>query len=257
MRFFTLENAIKRLANIRLNPKLVPIKFVISKTQPKGRFMKNLRVSIFALLITTVAATATRAHVALDYPVGGEVFNQGDIIDVQWHIVIPHNLLNWDLYFSDDGGIIWQAIELNLPSEQLNYLWIVPGVATTQGRIKIIMDNSGSDYEDQSGDFIIVVPTDIHEEWNQGLPKGYKLNDNYPNPFNAATVIEFGLPETGRVTIEIYDLLGRKVQTLVNEIKQRGTHKTTFDANELKSGVYFYRFQAGDVIETKRMLLLK
>lgn len=121
--------------------------------------MKSLKTAIFPLVLLIAFGSAARAHVALDYPVGGETFNQGDTVDVQWHILIPHDLQNWDLYFSDDGGVTWQAIEVDLPPTQFNYLWEVPGNATTQGRVKIYMDNSGTDYEDQSGDFTIIAVT--------------------------------------------------------------------------------------------------
>lgn len=121
--------------------------------------MKGLRVASFTIIILLVGGYAAKAHVVLDYPVGGETFNQGDTVDVQWHIAIQHDLQNWDLYFSDDGGTSWQVIELDLPPAQLNYLWVVPGDPTTQGRIKIYMDNSGTDYEDQSGDFTILAQT--------------------------------------------------------------------------------------------------
>lgn len=119
--------------------------------------MKSLKVAVFASLMCIATSSAIKAHVVLDYPVGGETFTQGDTVNVQWHIAIPHDLQNWDLYFSDDGGVSWQVIELDLPPAQLNYLWVVPGIPTTQGRIKIYMDNSGTDYEDQSGDFTILV----------------------------------------------------------------------------------------------------
>jgi len=121
--------------------------------------MNSLKIMIIPFVLLMASGSTAKAHVALDYPVGGETFNQGDTVNVQWHIVIPHDLQNWDLYFSDDGGVTWQAIELDLPPSQLDYPWVVPGNATTLGRVKIYMDNSGTDYEDQSGDFTITVTT--------------------------------------------------------------------------------------------------
>lgn len=124
--------------------------------------MKNLIIAISIFAVVFAVAAVSHAHVALDFPVGGETFNEGEEINIRWHIVIPHDLQNWDLYFSDDGGASWQVIELDLPPDQLDYLWTVPGISTTQGRIRIYMDNSGTDYEDQSDDFTIVaasVPT--------------------------------------------------------------------------------------------------
>jgi hypothetical protein len=89
------------------------------------------------------------------------------------------------------------------------------------------------------------------------LPDRDSLVTNYPNPFNSTTTIEYGLPEAGHVRIEIYDLLGRKVETLVDQELEAGHHRVIWDAGEHTSGVYFYRVVAGDLSETKRMVLLK
>ena len=83
------------------------------------------------------------------------------------------------------------------------------------------------------------------------------LLSNYPNPFNSSTTIEYSLREAGHVTIEIYDLLGRRVETLVDEEQEAGQHRVIWDAGEHTSGVYFHRIVAGEVSETKRMVLLK
>ena len=90
------------------------------------------------------------------------------------------------------------------------------------------------------------------------VPTGYTLYQNYPNPFNPKTTIEYEIPEKSFVTIKIYDILGREVQTLVNnEEKVRFKYKVVFDASTLASGVYFYRIQAGSFTETKKMVVLK
>ena len=89
-------------------------------------------------------------------------------------------------------------------------------------------------------------------------PTGYALYQNYPNPFNPKTTIEYEIPEKSFVTIKIYDILGREVQTLVNNEEQvRWRYKVEFDASILSSGVYFYRIQAGGFTETKKMVMLK
>jgi len=83
------------------------------------------------------------------------------------------------------------------------------------------------------------------------------LLQNHPNPFNAQTTIEYELPEAGLVRIDIYDMLGRKIKTLVDEEKQAGQHQFVWDASRYSSGVYFYRIEAGNFTETRRMILLK
>ncbi len=88
-------------------------------------------------------------------------------------------------------------------------------------------------------------------------PKDYKLFQNYPNPFNPTTKIEFRIPNFGFVSIKIFDILGREVTTLVNEVKKPGTYEVKFDASNLSSGIYFYRMQAGDFAQTHKMIFLK
>ena len=89
------------------------------------------------------------------------------------------------------------------------------------------------------------------------LPERFMLFQNYPNPFNAQTTIRFVLPESQDIELTIYDLLGRQIEVLSFEQLVAGTHNVTFDASDLSNGVYFYRLQAGDVVDTKRMVLLK
>ncbi|MCU0372421.1 MAG: C25 family cysteine peptidase, partial [Ignavibacteria bacterium] len=89
------------------------------------------------------------------------------------------------------------------------------------------------------------------------LPKEYSLMQNYPNPFNPVTKINFALPKQGFVSLKIYDVLGREVSTLVNEVRQAGAYSVDFDASHLSSGVYFYRLESGSFSDIKRMILVK
>ncbi|MDD5361229.1 MAG: S8 family serine peptidase [Ignavibacteria bacterium] len=89
------------------------------------------------------------------------------------------------------------------------------------------------------------------------LPTKFELSQNYPNPFNPTTKINFAIPKQGLVTMKIYDVLGREVRTLVNEVKPAGNYSVDFNASELSSGVYFYRVQSGDFSDIKRMILIK
>jgi len=88
-------------------------------------------------------------------------------------------------------------------------------------------------------------------------PTKYSLNQNYPNPFNPVTRINFELPKQGFVTLKVYDIIGREVKTLVNEVKAPGAYSVDFNGTELASGVYFYKIQANDFSEIKRMVLIK
>ncbi|MCX6158558.1 MAG: T9SS type A sorting domain-containing protein [Ignavibacteriae bacterium] len=89
------------------------------------------------------------------------------------------------------------------------------------------------------------------------IPSAYSLSQNYPNPFNPTTNIKFNVAKLSDVKIVVYDVMGREVQTLVNESLKPGTYETSFDGGMLNSGVYFYRLITEGFTETKRMILIK
>jgi surface protein len=90
------------------------------------------------------------------------------------------------------------------------------------------------------------------------LPNSPELSQNYPNPFNPSTTIRYGVPQSSSVRLDVYDMLGRKVATLIdNERKSAGWHQVNFDASNLASGMYFYRIVAGNYIKTRTMMLIK
>ncbi|MBN8586323.1 MAG: choice-of-anchor J domain-containing protein [Ignavibacteria bacterium] len=92
---------------------------------------------------------------------------------------------------------------------------------------------------------------------NSEIPNKFNLLQNYPNPFNPITNIKFAIPTTGLVKLTVFDILGREVATLLNEVKPAGNYLVDYDASALSSGVYFYRLEAGDFTDTKKMLLVK
>ncbi len=96
-----------------------------------------------------------KAHVELDYPQGGETFIVGQTVIIEWHVAIPHILLNWDLFYSSDEGVTWDTLQMNIPPDQLTFEWEIPDELTSQGKIRIWMDNDGQDYVDISGNFTI------------------------------------------------------------------------------------------------------
>lgn len=104
--------------------------------------------------------------------------------------------------------------------------------------------------------FKIVDPVGINEE-NSELPEDYILYQNFPNPFNPSTEIKFSIPKSSDIKLKIYDQLGREVSTLVDGIKEAGTHSIKFNADNLSSGEYFYKLIAGNASLTKKMQLIK
>jgi hypothetical protein len=94
-------------------------------------------------------------------------------------------------------------------------------------------------------------------ENTNSLPVRYELSQNYPNPFNPVTKINFSIQKQGFVTLKVYDMLGREVAALVNEFKQAGYYSMDFNASGLSSGIYFYKLQANDFTDIKKMVLIK
>lgn len=85
----------------------------------------------------------------------------------------------------------------------------------------------------------------------------YRLHQNYPNPFNSTTEIRYQVSDTRMITLEVFDVLGKEVATLVHEIKSPGTYKVSWEATGFPTGIYFYRLRAGNFIDTKKLILLK
>jgi hypothetical protein len=101
------------------------------------------------------------------------------------------------------------------------------------------------------------VATSIDEKAETETPVAFSLGQNYPNPFNPVTTIPFLLPESGRVTVNIYSITGQRVSNVINDTMPAGYHQAVFRADHLASGIYFYRIKAEGFGETKSMLLLK
>ncbi len=98
----------------------------------------------------------------------------------------------------------------------------------------------------------------IASEDNEGAKDHViRLEQNYPNPFNSSTTINFFLPEQTEIKLEIYDLIGNRIKLALDEVKNEGEHSVSVNAGDLASGIYFYRLKAGDLILTRRMILIK
>ncbi len=106
-----------------------------------------------------------------------------------------------------------------------------------------------------SPDAVLAVRDDKNTQKN--IPSNFEVSNNYPNPFNPSTTIKYSINKSAHVKLLVYDILGREVEELVNSQKQAGEYSVRFDANNLSSGVYFYKFQAGQFTKTHKMILLK
>jgi hypothetical protein len=140
---------------------------------------------------------------------------------------------------------------LNCGNTLITYSYKVSAVDNTS------LESVKSDRDFVSGYMDACLVTPPQDNYGSNSVKEFKLKNNYPNPFNPETKIEYELPKDVFVTIKIYDLLGREIKTLVNEYKNTGSYIVSFNGSEFATGIYFYRIQAGNFVQVKRMVLIK
>jgi hypothetical protein len=153
------------------------------------------------------------------------------------------------------GDIIAGGISSGNQNQYIEFSENCPDTIYIQFRLDIL----SNDYLFWSDTFSVFVHRDPAGINSKGdiIPKDFALLQNFPNPFNPSTKIKYDLPKAGKVKIEIFNLLGQKVATLLNEQMPAGSHEIEFTAKDLPSGIYLYRIEAGSYIDTKKMLLMK
>lgn len=124
-------------------------------------------------------------------------------------------------------------------------------------RFRLHSDGNGTGWGWAIGDLKVQPGAPVANESEPELPEDFALHANYPNPFNPSTNISFSLPQRSNVTVRIFDINGRLVETLVNADYSPGTHTVRWDASQVASGTYIYRLVAGDYVESRKMLLLR
>jgi hypothetical protein len=150
-----------------------------------------------------------------------------------------------DIYTTFDGGENWS--EQNSPSS-----YGLSSVHFVDSSTGWIVGWDGTILKTINGGV-----SSIEENELVGIPSSFELSQNYPNPFNPSTKIQYSIPHRSNVIFKVFDVLGNEIETLVNENKPSGTYEITWYAENLPSGVYIYRLQAGDFIESKKMILMK
>jgi hypothetical protein len=150
------------------------------------------------------------------------------------------------IYQSHDSGQSWESFSAGFDTTIVG------------GKIRFAPDDTTRLYLATAGRSVWSIHRTVVDAVDDGaqLPDKISLSA-YPNPFNAQTTIQYSLPEQSQVTIDIFDILGRKIETLAEGIKPAGNHQAIWDASDQSSGIYIYRIKAGEKIETKKMVLLK
>jgi len=175
----------------------------------------------------------------------------------------PLNFWDWSFIEPQNDSIYVQPGEWNIPYETLVGIRGIEGFYENGGKIlypivSFGIDSTGQDslYSYNEELTLERPPVAIAQE-NPEIPSEYALNQNYPNPFNPRTTIEYTLPRREHVSLDIYDIRGTKLETLVDDMQDQGRHKVQFDASRYSSGIYFYSLRGEDYSETKKMVLVK
>ncbi|MBI5473335.1 MAG: T9SS type A sorting domain-containing protein, partial [Ignavibacteriae bacterium] len=160
------------------------------------------------------------------------------------------------VFVSTNTGASWSAFQSGLPEAVI----VMDLAISTRNRMLRVATHGNGVYERR----LLDEPTRVGQA---DEPAQFALEQNYPNPFNSAATIRYtlipvlspsGRGEKGvRVSLKVYDLVGSEVATLVNEVKEPGEHQVQFDASGLASGVYLYRLEAGNLVQTKKALLVR
>ena len=254
------------------------------------------RVSSFAMSVSNIfAGTLGGVFLSTDNGTNWTTVNAGltnpDILSL---VVSGTNLFAGTypsgVFLSTNNGTNWAAVSLGLPTASVRSLAVFPNgvggtnvLAGTDGDGVFLSSNNGANWtavnSGLTSDVVfsfamagtnLFAGTGGKGVWrrplseltsvrlsSEALPARLTLDQNYPNPFNPATTISFSLPSASFVSLKVFDALGEEVSVLLAEVLPAGTYAQQWNATGLASGVYFYRLRAGDVVQTRRMLLLR
>jgi len=196
-------------------------------------------------------------NVKLISPNGGEIWDGSQ--PVTWQLLNPEGgrPLYYDLELSIDDGITFLPIVQGLTDTSYN--WDISGLTTgTECWLRVIgysIDTTLVGMDNSDNSFIIGGVNS--SEFDTPILRKYDLIQNYPNPFNPITNIEFVLPKTSQVLLKIFNTVSEEVAVIVSEKLNAGIHKYNWNASNLSSGVYYYRLETEEFVETKKMILIR
>jgi len=226
--------------------------------------LNKISLCAFTLVLTI---SISNAHVKLDNPNGGETFKPGSEITIKWSVSIDHGDNNWDLFYSVNGGDVWQEIEVDIDKSILEFVWKFPITETSRARIKVIQDNTDyPNYEDESANFSIsnnTSPIEPEPESevitaidNMDLDSNEEIIlSNFPNPFNSHTTIQFSLLKKSHVSLGIYNLQGRLVSELINTPQVKGSYEIVWENHGFLKGIYICRLQVNDIHHSRKIMI--
>jgi hypothetical protein len=175
----------------------------------------------------------------------------GNDVTLHWQTATEENNFGFEIFRSVQKDNNWKQIDFiegnGTTTEKNDYSYIDENLPAGSYLYKLVqIDFDGTRNETE------IVSIEIDNQ-----PTVYSLSQNYPNPFNPTTTINYAISQSREVRLSVFNSLGEKVKTLVNETKDPGVYEVEFSANEFPSGIYFYKIQAGSFVDTKKMILIK
>ena len=206
--------------------------------------------------------TNLNVYTVVSSPIGliGQFYFQINESAGALHPAIGYDAWFWEKIVLDGQSVsVWAYADGEAPADTATWSYTTDNVAIGAGAPTFII--AGVTHDDSSA-------VHIGEIWynetptagisdNDPIASNYKLGQNYPNPFNPITNISYTVPQAGAVKLSVFNALGEKVSTLVNNVVTSGTHTAAWDAVNMPSGVYFYRVEAGSFTQTRKLLLIK
>jgi hypothetical protein len=227
-----------------------------------GTYRKDVQIGTIGANATTITWAA-----GPDVPIRGTGTSRpgGFAINQKFYFVTgettPTPAQQDSIFVYDFGTSAWtsQIFTGRGANTASNYYSAVAATVLSNNKIRVYIPGGSFTGVTTSKMFVLADQCSVTGNLNNSneIPDKYALNQNYPNPFNPVTTINFEIPKQGFVTLKVYDIMGKEIQTLVNETKQAGTYSVDFDGNELSSGVYIYKLETEGFSDMKRMMLVK
>lgn len=205
------------------------------------------------------AVTAGAGPFLVTSPNTAVTWNMHQQQTVTWNVAntsaAPVSAANVDIFLSTDGGNTFPTtLAAGVPNNG-SALVTLPNIQNSQARIKVKASNNIF-FDISNTNFTITNVVGVGNSNSTALT--FALNQNFPNPFNPTTMINFTIPKMSSVTLKVYDMRGNLVAALINnELRTEGNYSMEFDGSALASGMYFYKIEAGQFSETRKMILMK
>ncbi|MCB0729205.1 MAG: T9SS type A sorting domain-containing protein, partial [Ignavibacteriae bacterium] len=209
---------------------------IFAATDGNGVFTAELNVILPVNLVSFIS-TASGNNVKLEWTTSSELNNKG--FDIERSEVRSQTSDDWRIVGNVHGNGTGSSVQSysftdrNLASGKYKY------------RLKQIDYNGNFEYFNLGNEVVI------------GIPEKYSLSQNYPNPFNPSTTFNYEIPADGKVSLKVFDISGKEVADIVNEIQSAGYYTVNYNASALSSGVYFYTISSNEFTATKKFILMK